>query len=117
MPISPEHFAAGVAVAVTVYFWSKNIIGMHESSEKALHIMQITTVMVVMLIVWCLITIFRMPQGPYPFPLPSRETIKFGADALGWIPEHWPRSFTFLAFVLGLGHSLLPMSGKEGVAQ
>ncbi len=43
MPFSPEHFAAGVAVAVTVYFWRENIIGMHESSEKALRIMQITT--------------------------------------------------------------------------
>src|SRR5712671_3711173 len=117
MPLSPEHFAAGVAVAVTVYFWSKNIIGMHESSEKALRIMQITSVMVVMLIVWCLITIFRMPQGPYPIPLPSRETIKFGADALGWIPEHWARSFTILAILIGLGHSLLAMSGEESLAQ
>jgi hypothetical protein len=35
---------------VTLYFWRKNIIGIHESSEKALRIMQITTVMVVILI-------------------------------------------------------------------
>src|SRR5438477_5901096 len=55
MPLSPEHVAAGVAVAVTVYFWSKNIIGLHEPSEKALRIMEITSVMVVMRIVCCLI--------------------------------------------------------------
>src|SRR2546425_8129239 len=89
--VHPPYFAAGVAVLVTVYFWRKNIIGIHESSEKALRIMQITTVMVVMLILWCLVTMFRMPHGPYPIPLPSQETITFGKEALGWIPEHWAR--------------------------
>ena len=34
-------------VVVTVYFWWSNIKGIHESSGKALRIMQITTVMVV----------------------------------------------------------------------
>jgi len=79
--------------------------------------MQITTVMVVTLIIWCLITIFRMPQGPYPIPLPSQETIQFGSEALGWIPEHWARMFTVLAVMIGLGHSLLAMSGEESLAQ
>ena len=54
MHVNPPYFAAAFAVVVTLYFWRKNIIGMHESSEKALRIMQVTTVMVVMLIVWCL---------------------------------------------------------------
>src|SRR3954453_17990249 len=35
-----EHFAAVFPAAVTLYFWRKNIIGLHESSEKALRIMQ-----------------------------------------------------------------------------
>ena len=50
---------------MTFYFWRKNIIGIHESSEKALRIMQITTVMVVILIVWCVVTISeeRLPAG------------------------------------------------------
>ena len=45
--------------------WSRSISGgrtsqgIHESSERALQIMKITTVMVVMLIVWCLITLFK----------------------------------------------------------
>ena len=115
--VYPPYFAAAFAVLVTLYFWRKNIIGIHESSEKALRIMQITTVMVVMLIIWCLITIFRMPNGPQPVPLPSRETIKFGADALGWFPEQWARSFTLIAILIGLGHSLLAMSGEESLAQ
>src|SRR5580692_11118935 len=93
LKVYPPYFAAAFAAAVTVYFWRKNIIGIHESSEKALRIMQITTVMVVILIIWCLITIFRMPNGPNPIPFPSRETIKFGAEALGWIPEHIARTF------------------------
>src|ERR1700704_3340026 len=115
--VNPPHFAAGFAVLVTVYFWRKNIIGIHESSEKALRIMQITTVMVVILIIWCLITIFRMPQGPNPIPFPSRESIKFGEEALGWIPEHIARTFTIVAVMIGLGHSLLAMSGEESLAQ
>ena len=52
-----DYFAAGFGIMVTAYFWWKNIQGMHESSEKALRIMQITTAMVVILIVWCLITL------------------------------------------------------------
>ena len=115
--VNAPYFAAGFAVLVTLYFWRKNIIGIRESSEKALRIMQITTVMVVILIMWCLITIFRMPQGPYPIPLPSQETIRFGSEALGWIPEHWARMFTVLAVMIGLGHSLLAMSGEESLAQ
>jgi amino acid transporter len=115
--VVPPYFAAGFAVVVTVYFWRKNIIGILESSEKALRIMQITTVMVVMLIVWCLITMFRMPNGPNPIPFPSLETIKFGSDALGWIPQRIAGAFTIIAIMVGLGQSLLAMSGEESLAQ
>src|ERR1700740_524636 len=47
LQIAPDWFSAGFAVLVTIYFWWENIKGMHESSGKALRIMQITTVMVV----------------------------------------------------------------------
>ena len=66
---SPPVFAA----ARHLYFWRKNIIGIHESSEKALRIMQITTVMVVILIVWCIATILK--NGYQPVPLPAPRTI------------------------------------------
>src|SRR5579884_80229 len=36
--VFPPYFAAAFAAAVTIYFWRKNIIGIHESSEKALRI-------------------------------------------------------------------------------
>jgi amino acid transporter len=46
-----------IACAVTLYFFRQNLIGIHESSEKALKIMIITTVMAVVLMVWCLLTL------------------------------------------------------------
>src|SRR5579885_3437178 len=55
--VDVDLFAAGVAVLATVYFWWMNIKGVHESSGKALRIMQITTVMVVILLIWGPITI------------------------------------------------------------
>ncbi len=58
-------------VAVTVYFWWQNIQGIHESSEKAMRIMQITTVMVVMLIIWCLITMLAEIGSATVPPLPA----------------------------------------------
>src|SRR5690242_5012195 len=48
--------AAGFAIAVTLYFWWQNTKGIPESSEKALHIMKLVSVMVVLLIGWCLYT-------------------------------------------------------------
>src|SRR5580700_7221681 len=81
--VYPPYFAAGFAAVVTVYFWRKNIIGIHESSEKALRIMQITTVMVVMLIVWALLTILK--HGYQPVPFPSMNNIHIADEALGWL--------------------------------
>src|SRR4051812_3331338 len=47
-----------LAIAITVYFWRTNIIGIHESSDKALRIMQLTTVMGILIIAWSAITLF-----------------------------------------------------------
>src|SRR5580698_1031005 len=63
-------FAASFAVVVTIYFWWENIKGMHESSGKALRIMQITTVMVVIFLIWCPLTlILRGPAQIPPAPI------------------------------------------------
>src|SRR5690348_8319834 len=56
--LPPNGFSAAFGVLVVLYFWWKNTQGIHESSDKALKIMKITTVMVVILIVWCLVTLF-----------------------------------------------------------
>ncbi|HEY1496670.1 MAG TPA: APC family permease [Candidatus Solibacter sp.] len=113
--VYPPYFAAVFAVCVTLYFWRKNIIGMHESSEKALRIMQITTVMVVILIVWCVVTILKVGYQPVPLPVP--ENLKFNPDALGWLKGTVAPSITVIAILIGLGHSLLAMSGEESLAQ
>jgi len=86
--VSPNYFAAAFAAVVTVYFWWSNTKGIHESSSKALRIMQITTVMVVMMIIWCLITL--VVQGNFNLPpAPTLENIHFNddpkGDALGWL--------------------------------
>src|SRR5215831_13796729 len=52
------------AVAVTVYSWWQNTKGIHESSEKALRIMQLTTVMVVVLLAWSAITLVKSGYQP-----------------------------------------------------
>jgi amino acid transporter/nucleotide-binding universal stress UspA family protein len=113
--VQPQYFAACFAAVVTLYFWRKNIIGIHESSEKALRIMQITTVMVVMLIIWCLATILK--NGYNPVPLPTAANLKFSSDALGWLKGTVAPSITVIAILVGLGHSLLAMSGEESLAQ
>jgi amino acid transporter len=113
--VNPEHFAAGCAAAATIYFWRKNVIGLRESSQKALRIMQITTVMVVILIIWCVATILK--NGAFPVPLPSPENFHFAPDALGWLAGTAAPSITVIAILIGLGHSLLAMSGEESLAQ
>ena len=113
--VYPPYFAAGFAAVVTLYFWRKNIIGIHESSEKALRIMQITTVMVVILIVWCVVTILKNGYNPVPLPLPAN--LKFDPEALGWLRGTVAPSITVIAILIGLGHSLLAMSGEESLAQ
>ena len=115
LKVYPPYFAAAFAAAVTVYFWRKNIIGIHESSEKALRIMQITTVMVVILIVWCVVTILKNGYNPVPLPIPAN--LKFDPDALGWLRGTVAPSITVIAILIGLGHSLLAMSGEESLAQ
>ena len=53
-----------VRVVATRLFLAPKYVGIHESSEKALRIMQITTVMVVILIAWCLFTIGSTAISP-----------------------------------------------------
>jgi amino acid transporter/nucleotide-binding universal stress UspA family protein len=113
--VHPPYFAAVCAALVTIYFWRQNIIGIHESSEKALRIMQITTVMVIILIAWCIATVLK--NGYQPVPLPTIENIHFNDDAVGWLKGTVAPSITAIAIMIGLGHSLLAMSGFETLAQ
>jgi amino acid transporter len=108
--------SACIAIAVTLYFWRKNIIGIHESSDKALRIMQITTVMVVIMILWSFWTIASR-RAALP-PLPHLENLRFSEDALGWLNgTDWVKKIGFLGIMIAFGHSILAMSGEETLAQ
>ncbi len=113
--VNPPYFAAFFTILITIYFWRKNIIGMHESSQKALRIMQLTTVMVVVLIVWCIVTILQ--RGYNPVPLPTLANIHFTDDAVGWLKGSFFTQITTIAILIGMGHSVLAMSGEESLAQ
>src|SRR5689334_4724112 len=107
--------AAAIAIAVTIYFWWRNTRGIHESSDDALRIMKVTTVMVVVLIAWCALTLVERGGVLPPAPTPAHMT--FSDDALGWLKGTvWP-TFTVVAILIGFGHSILAMSGEESLAQ
>jgi amino acid transporter len=109
--------AAAVAITITLYFWWENIKGVPESSGKALRIMQLTTVMVVMLIAWCLYTLYARPDWHLP-PWPHPWNMKLDKGSLGWLdPYQWAHAITLIAILVGLGHSVLAMSGEESLAQ
>lgn len=118
------------AILVTLYFWRRNIKGLHESSEDALKIMYITTAMVVTMILWGAVTLIER-GGQLP-PLPVPTTLTFSEEALGWLkPLKWfqdlgervaiaPGAPTFmgaLGIMIAFGHSVLAMSGQETLAQ
>src|SRR5947199_4503460 len=115
--ILPTNLTAALfAVLVTVYFWWENVKGIPESSEKALRIMYVTTVMVAMMIVWCGYTLWvRGAQLP---PWPSLSHIVYSSDALGWLKHtSLPYTVGLIGILIGLGHSVLAMSGEETMAQ
>ena len=108
--------AAVFAVLVTLYFWWENIKGIPESSEKALRIMYVTTVMVIMMIVWCAYTL--MVRGVHLPPLPHLRNLVYANDSLGWLKHtSLPYTVGFIGVLIGLGHSVLAMSGEETMAQ
>jgi amino acid transporter len=108
-------FATGFAILVILYFWYCNRVGIPFSSTRALRVMQITSVMVVILIVWCVVTILLKGYQPVPAPTPSN--LHFSDEALGWLKGMIAPSITAIAILIGLGHSLLAMSGEESLAQ
>jgi amino acid transporter len=115
-PFSTDVIAASFAIVVTVYFWWENTKGIPESSEKALHIMKLVTVMVVVLISWCIYTaLVRHSALP---PLPHPRNLKLSPSALGWLAHSpLPHMFGIVAIFIALGHSVLAMSGEESLAQ
>jgi amino acid transporter len=106
-----------IAAAVTVYFWWQNILGIEESSDKAMKIMYVTTVMVVLILGWSAYTVFTRPDIHLPpFPIPAN--LHFAPEALGILRNSdIPKMFAFLGIMMAFGHSVLAMSGEETLAQ
>jgi len=108
--------AAFFAAIVTIYFWWENIKGIPESSEKALRIMYVTTVMVILMIIWCGYTLWI--RGAHVPQLPQLSNLTYSNDALGWLRHtSLPYTVGFIGILIGLGHSVLAMSGEETMAQ
>src|SRR4051812_10483085 len=136
--------SALIAIVITVYFWRVNTRGIHESSDQALKIMGATTVMGVIMIVWCLVTLAVDPEKrhlPPATPDLSRKVDAQGkplldpfgkqVDPLGFIGEthlgeqlrperingNWWSLFGVIGIIIAFGHSILAMSGEETLAQ
>jgi len=132
-PDTVNLLAGVIAILATLYFWWRNLKGVHESSDDAMRIMYVTTVMVVILIGWaCLTLLVRGGQWP---PSPTPSNLSFSAEpenALGWlrhlrwfipggdrysIAENAPSLIGLVGILIAFGHSVLAMSGEETLAQ
>ena len=109
-----------ISIAITVYFWWLNIKGIHESSDKALRIMQLTTVMAVIILAWSGLTLIFHHENLHmpPFHPVFTETSKDPSrlPSAGWL-QSLPRLLGSIGIIVAFGHTLLAMSGEESLAQ
>ncbi|HTD54098.1 MAG TPA: APC family permease, partial [Silvibacterium sp.] len=117
----PWHFpvdgtSAVFCAIVTIYYWWQNIKGIEESSDKALEVMKITTVMVVLLLGWGIWSAFKV-GAKFP-PLPTPANLHFSTAALGFLSgSKLATSLGLFGIIMAFGHSILAMSGEETLAQ
>ena len=83
-------------------------MGIEESSDKALRVMQITTVMVVLLLGWSFYTLFRV--GVHLPPLPTPSNLHFSDEALGFLKG------TNFAKMMGLFGILIAFGTRREIA-
>jgi amino acid transporter len=110
-----NYTSAAFAAIVTIYYWWQNIKGIEESSDKALRVMQITTVMVVILFIWGTYSISVRGVHLPPSPIPSH--LKFSKGALGFLRGRGLPILGLFGVLMAFGHSILAMSGEETLAQ
>lgn len=139
--------SVAIACSVTIYFLKQNLLGIHESSGKALRIMIATTIMGIIMLAWSGLTLgVRGPMNDLPGWHPELQK-KFELDdrgqkvprldpvtneqqdplgTLGTVPQlaepiRSPQSWLSLVGVIGIiiafGHSILALSGEETLAQ
>ncbi len=111
-----DYTSALIAIVITLYFWWQNIKGIEESSNKALTIMKITTVMVAILLLWGGYTVLHIGAHLPPLPLPSN--IHFANESLGFLKHtRFAQNLGVFGILMAFGHSVLAMSGEESLAQ
>ena len=124
-----------IACAITIYFFRLNVIGLHESSDKALKIMIATTIMGVTILSWSLLTlILNGPQNKVSFqptfvpkanpgtgqmesPLGFLNGTSLGEHLIALSGWDWLSAIGMIGFFIAFGHSVLAMSGEETLAQ
>jgi amino acid transporter/nucleotide-binding universal stress UspA family protein len=87
------------ACAITLYFFRQNILGIHESSSRALQIMVATTIMAVVMLAWCGVTL--IVRGP--------------VNSVPWQPDLKPKVEYQLAARARLTDKSLDALAREGV--
>ncbi len=125
-----------IASLITLYFFRQNLIGIHESSDKAVKIMIITSVMAVIMLSWCGLTLVMQPEKINAVPVqpnlhpklnPSTNEME---DPTGFLSgtqtgktlndldgSQWLSLIGVVGVFLAFGHSVLAMSGEETLAQ
>ncbi len=127
-----------IAIAITLYFFRQNIIGIHESSDKAMKIMIATTIMAVVIFVWCGVTLaVHGARSSVPLQPDFHAHMNYDTGqpevATGWLAHTslqqslaglygqswlvWLSPIGFIGLMLAFGHSILAMSGEETLAQ
>ncbi|HUI31027.1 MAG TPA: APC family permease [Candidatus Acidoferrales bacterium] len=110
--LSPAWASVITAVLIELYFWRKNVIGIEESSEKALRIFQVTLALAILLLIWSVATIV-VKGGKLP-----AFSINLSDDSLGWLKHFgWLKTIGIVGVLVGMGHSILAVSGEETLAQ
>jgi amino acid transporter len=108
--------SAVFAIVVTLYYWWLNLKGIEESSDKALDVMKVTTIMVVMLLGWGFYSV-AVKHAPLP-PPPIPSNLHFSNDSLGFLKNiKFSAGFGLFGILMAFGHSVLAMSGEESLAQ
>jgi amino acid transporter len=100
------------AICITIYFFRKNLIGIHESSGKALRIMGFTTIVAIIVLVWCGVTLaMKGPVNRVPVLPDLSRKVEFEVETspdriTGEMREQWRRD--------PVSGNLIPQRDAEG---
>lgn len=116
MQLPVDSTSAFFAIVVTVYFWWLNLKGIEASSHKALDVMKVTTIMVIIMMVWGIFSAFYKGAHLPPAPIPSDFT--FSKESFGFLRHtSLVKTFGLFGILMAFGHTVLAMSGEETLAQ